>query len=444
MEKHTCLAVILAAGEGTRMRSSLPKVMHPVGGLPMLAHVLAAAGGAGATRVAVVVGPQAAPVRTVVAKRASHAKVDEQPESHGTAHSVLGAESEFSADWNDVLVLFGDTPLVTSETLKRLRRELAAGADVAVLGFRPADPTGYGRLIMEGEQLVAIREHRDASPAERANGLCNAGVMAFSGAAGPPLLREIGNDNAQQQYYLTDIVSLANAAGRKVVAIESAPEEALGINTRAELADAERVFQQRRRREVMLAGATLLAPETVTLSHDTVLGRDVTIEPNVFFAPGVTVGDGVIIRAFSHLEGTKIASGAIIGPFARLRPGADIGAKAHIGNFVEIKNAVIDAGAKANHLSYIGDAHVGAATNIGAGTITCNYDGYGKYHTEIGANAFIGSNSALVAPVTVGDGAYVASGSVITEDVPPDALALGRARQTVKPGWAAAQRAKRK
>lgn len=442
MENRTCLAVILAAGEGTRMRSNLPKVMHPVGGLPMLGHVLATAGRAGATRIAVVVGPDAAAARAFVKTRAPEVAVYEQRERLGTAHAVLAASQELAAGFDDVLVLYGDTPLVTAETLQRLRGELAKGAAVAVLGFRPADPASYGRLIMNGEDLVAIRELKDASAAERAIGFCNAGVMAFSGATGPALLAKIGKANASGHYYLTDLVELANAAGKRVAAIEAEADEVLGVNTRAELALVERVFQERARRAAMLGGVTLFAPDTVTFSHDTLLGRDVVVEPNVLFAPGVTVGDGVTIRAFSHIEGAKIAAGAIIGPFARLRPGADIGAGAHIGNFVEIKNAVIDAGAKANHLSYIGDAHVGAATNIGAGTITCNYDGYGKYHTEIGAGAFIGSNSALVAPVTVGDGAYVASGSVITEDVPPDALALGRARQVVKPGRAAALRAR--
>jgi bifunctional UDP-N-acetylglucosamine pyrophosphorylase / glucosamine-1-phosphate N-acetyltransferase len=443
MESRTCLAVILAAGEGTRMRSNLPKAMHPVGGLPMLGHVLATAARAGATRVAVVVGPDAAAVRAFVQTRAPQAAVYEQAERLGTAHAVLAADQELAAGLDDVLVLYGDTPLVTAETLQRLRGELATGAEIAVLGFRPADPAGYGRLVMDGDRLVAIREHKDASHAERAIGFCNAGVMAFSGASGPALLAKIGKANAAGHYYLTDLVELANAAGKRVAAIEAEADEVLGVNTRAELALVERVFQERTRRAAMLGGATLLVPETVTFSHDTVLGRDVVVEPNVFFAPGVTVGDGVTIRAFSHIEGAKIAAGAIIGPFARLRPGADIGEGAHIGNFVEIKNAVIDAGAKANHLSYIGDAHVGAATNIGAGTITCNYDGYGKYHTEIGANAFIGSNSALVAPVSIGDGAYVGSGSVITDDVPPDALALGRARQVVKPGRAAVLKARR-
>jgi bifunctional UDP-N-acetylglucosamine pyrophosphorylase/glucosamine-1-phosphate N-acetyltransferase len=443
MDSRTCLAVILAAGEGTRMRSAQPKVMHPVGGLPMLGHVLATARRAGATRLAVVVGPNVPSVRALVVQCAADARLHEQAERLGTAHAVLAAAPELQGDVDDVLVLYGDTPLVTAESLRRLRGELAAGAAVAVLGFRPPDPTGYGRLVMAGSDLVAIREHKDASPEELAIGLCNAGVMAFSGKSGPALLRRIGRENAAGHYYLTDMVELAVAAGERVAAVEAPAEEVQGVNTRAELAAAERTFQERARRAAMLAGVTLLAPETVTFSHDTVLGRDVVVEPNVFLAPGVTVGDGVTLRAFSHIEGARIAAGAVIGPFARLRPGAEIGERAHIGNFVEIKNAAIDAGAKANHLSYIGDAHVGAAANIGAGTITCNYDGFGKHHTEIGANAFIGSNSALVAPVRIGDGAYVGTGSVITDDVPPDALALGRARQVVKPGRAALLRAKR-
>jgi bifunctional UDP-N-acetylglucosamine pyrophosphorylase/glucosamine-1-phosphate N-acetyltransferase len=423
------------------MRSSLPKVMHQVAGLPMLGHVLAAARGAGATRIAVVVGPEAEPVRDFVAKNAPDAAIYEQTERKGTAHAVLAAKKELAAGFDDILVLYGDTPLITPATLKKLRAALAR-ADVAFLGFRPPEPTGYGRLIMDGRQLVAIREERDASPAERAIGFCNAGVAAFAGPAAP-LLKKIGNDNARGEFYLTDLVEIANRGRRKVVALETAAEEVLGVNTRKELAAVEAVFQSRARTAAMLDGATLVAPETVFFSHDTRLGRDVVVEPNVVFGPGVAIADGVTIRAFSHLEGAKVATGAVIGPYARLRPGADIGRKARIGNFVEVKNGVIDEGAKVNHLTYIGDAHVGARSNIGAGTITCNYDGYGKYHTEIGADVFVGSDSALVAPVTLGDGSYVGSGSVITEDVPADALAIGRGRQVVKPGWAAAFRAKR-
>ena len=443
MAKRTCLTIVLAAGEGVRMRSSQPKVMHKVAGLPMLGHVLAAATAAGATRLAVVVGPGAEGTRAFLAKAAPEAAVYVQAERLGTAHAVLSAKKEFASKPDDVVVLYGDTPLVSPETIRRLRRPLARGASVAVLGFRPASPTGYGRLIMEGKQLVAIREERDASPEERQIGLCNAGLIAFSGNA-IKLLGKIGNRNAKGEYYLTDLVELANAAGRKVAVIETEADEVIGVNRRAELAEAERVFQDRARAAAMDAGATLTAPETVFFSHDTKLGRDVTIEPNVFFGPGVTVADGVTIRAFSHIEGATIAAGAIIGPFARLRPGAAIGPDAHIGNFVEVKNAAIDAGAKANHLAYIGDAHVGARTNIGAGAITCNYDGFAKHRTEIGADAFIGSNSALVAPVTIGEGAYVATGSVVTRDVEPGALAVARARQVDKPGWAERFREKRK
>jgi bifunctional UDP-N-acetylglucosamine pyrophosphorylase/glucosamine-1-phosphate N-acetyltransferase len=440
MPKRSCLAIVLAAGEGTRMRSATPKVLHKIGGMPMLGHVLATAEAAGATRIAVVVGPDATGLRAYVARTAPDAAIYAQAERLGTGHAVLAARKEFAAGPDDILVLYGDTPLITRDVLARMRRHLAKGADLVVLGFRPADPAGYGRLIMDGKRLVAIREVKDASPAELAIGFCNAGVMAFRGTVAP-LLKRIGNDNAKGEYYLTDLVEIAHRAKKKVIAIEADPDAVLGINSRAELAAAEAIFQRNARAAAMAGGATLLAPDTVFLSHDTKLGRDVLIEPNVFLGPGVDIADGVTIRAFSHIEGAKIASGAIIGPFARLRPGTVIAENARVGNFVETKNTTIDAGAKANHLSYIGDAHIGADTNVGAGTITCNYDGFDKQHTEIGRNAFIGSNSALVAPVTIGDGAYVGSGSVITEDVPPDALAIGRGRQVVKPGWAAKFRA---
>ena len=441
MPERSCLTIILAAGEGVRMRSALPKVMHKVAGLPMLGHVLKTARAAGATRLAVVVGPGAEGTTRYLASAAPEAAVHVQADRLGTAHAVLQAEKEFAAGPDDVVVLYGDTPLVTPETIGRLRATLAEGADVVVLGFRPADPTGYGRLLVEGEQLVAIREHRDASPAERAVGLCNAGLMAFAGTAAA-LLRDIGNANAKGEYYLTDLVEIANRAGRKVTVIETDADEVIGVNNRAELAAAERIFQGRARAAAMAGGATLIAPETVFFSHDTAIGRDVVIEPNVFFAPGVSIADDVTIRAYSHIEGARVAPGAIVGPFSRLRPGADIGPKAHIGNFVEIKNATVDEGAKANHLAYIGDAHIGAGANIGAGTITCNYDGFNKYRTEIGAGAFVGSNSSLVAPVTIGARAFIGSGSVITRDVAPDALAVARGTQVDREGWAARFREK--
>ncbi|MFO1183852.1 MAG: bifunctional UDP-N-acetylglucosamine diphosphorylase/glucosamine-1-phosphate N-acetyltransferase GlmU [Bauldia sp.] len=434
------LIVVLAAGEGTRMKSELPKVLHRVAGLPMLGHVLVAAALDQAHR-AVVVGPGAAAVRAFVAGAAPEAAVFEQRERLGTAHAVLAAEPALAAHKGTVVVVYGDTPLLTAETLRRLLAETAGGAAVAVLGFRAADPTGYGRLIVEAGRLLAIREERDATAAERAVTLCNGGVMALAGGTALTLLRAIGNANAKREYYLTDAVEIANARGLTVRVIEGDATEVLGVNTRAELAVAERLWQERARARAMAGGATLIDPATVYFSHDTVIGRDVTIEPHVYFGPGVTVADGAELRAYSHIEGTRIGSGARIGPFARLRPGTEIGASAHIGNFVEVKNSTVASGAKANHLTYLGDASVGAGANVGAGTITCNYDGFGKYRTDIGAGAFIGSNSALVAPVSIGADAYVASGSVVTADVAPGALAVARARQVEKPGWVARFRA---
>lgn len=443
MAKRSCVAIILAAGEGTRMRSRVPKVLHTVGGLPLIGHVLASAASAGADRVAVVIGPEAEAVRRFVAETAHGAATYAQRQRLGTAHAVRAAGRELKRGHDDALVLYGDTPLVRAQTLRRVRRALARGADLAVLGFRAADPAGYGRLILDRGRPVAIREARDASPAEKAIRLCSAGVIGFRIATVAPLLRRIGTDNARGEYYLTDLVGLASRAGRKVVAIVGEETEFLGVNSRAELAAAERAFQARARAAAMAGGATLTAPETVFLSHDTKLGRDVAIEPNVFFGPGVAVADDVTIRAGCHIEGARIARGAVIGPFARLRPGTRIGANAHVGDFVEIKNATLGAGAKANHLAYIGDANVGAGTNVGAGSITANYDGFAKHHTEIGANVSIGANVVLRAPVTIGDGADVAAGSVITRDVPADALAIARGRQEVKPGWAKRMRRER-
>jgi bifunctional UDP-N-acetylglucosamine pyrophosphorylase/glucosamine-1-phosphate N-acetyltransferase len=443
MPKRSCLAIILAAGEGTRMKSTLPKVMHPIGGMPMLGHVLKAAAESGATDIAVVAGPGADAVAAYVGKAAPGVAVFTQTERRGTAHAVLAARKAIGKGADDVIVLFGDTPLVTAKTIGRIRKALAGGADVAVVGFETAEPKGYGRLIVEKGSLTAIIEEKDASPEERRITFCNAGIMGLAGAGALRLLGRIGSDNAQKQFYLTDAVALANRARRKVVAIEADADEVSGINTRGQLAHVEGIFQRHAREAAMAAGATLIAPSTVWFSHDTKFGRDVTVEPNVFFGPGVTVADGATIRGFSHIEGASIASGAVVGPFARLRPGTSVGEKARVGNFVEVKNGAIDRGAKVNHLTYIGDAHVGAGANVGAGTITCNYDGFGKYHTEIGAGAFIGSNSALVAPVTIGEGAYVGSGSVITQDVPKDALAIGRGRQVNKEGLAAMLRASR-
>jgi bifunctional UDP-N-acetylglucosamine pyrophosphorylase / glucosamine-1-phosphate N-acetyltransferase len=433
MTERSCLCVVLAAGEGTRMKSALPKVLHPIAGLPMVVHVVRAALAAGGD-VALVAGNGADEVRTAVEPYAPGIEIFVQEQRLGTAHAVLQAREAIARGYDDVLVVFGDHPLLEPEELAAARRRLAKGAAVVVFGFRPDDPAAYGRLIEQGGRLVAIREAKDCSAEELRIGFCNSGLMVIDGRHALELLDAVGNDNAKGEYYLTDIVEIANKRGLAAVAAEASLESALGINNRAELAEAEAIWQQRRRREMMLSGVTLLDPGSVYFSHDTEIGPDTIVEPDVFFGPGVKVAGGAVIHAFSHLEGATVAKGASVGPFARLRPGADLAEKAKVGNFCEVKQARIDVGAKVNHLTYIGDAVVGAKANIGAGTITCNYDGFSKHVTEIGAGAFIGSNSALVAPVRIGDGAYVSSGSVITEDVPTDALAFGRARQVVKEG----------
>src|SRR5882757_4002509 len=418
------------------MRSARPKVLHAIGNRSLVAHVLDALGKAGGTRTAVVVGPGADAVAAEARHALPGAEIFEQTERRGTAHAVLAARAALTSAPDDVLVIFGDTPLIRPQTLMRMREALAEGAAVVVLGFRPQDPTGYGRLVLEGGELVAIREELDANPAERALNLCNGGLMAFAGDTALSILERIGNDNRKGEYYLTDAIAIARAMGHKMIVIETEEDDVRGINTNAQLAEAEAALQQRLRRAAMEAGVTLVAPETVFLSADTTFGRDVVVEPFVVFGGGVTVEDNALIRSFSHLDRAHVGKGAVVGPYARLRPGARLQDDVHIGNFVEIKEAVIETGAKANHLSYIGDATVGAGANVGAGTITCNYDGAAKHRTEIGKNAFIGSNSALVAPVKIGEGAYIGSGSVITRDVPADALAIGRGRQVVKEGWA--------
>ena len=435
-----CLAVVLAAGEGTRMKSARPKVLHEVAGRSMLAHVLAGVAEAGAGRLAVVVGPDRADVTAEVRRLAPEAQVFEQRERLGTAHAALRAREALAQGCDELLVVFADTPLIEPRTYAAMRAALRDGASVAVLGFEARDPTGYGRLLREGDELTAIREHKDATAAEREVTLCNAGVMAIAGDKALALLERVGNDNAQKEFYLTDVVALARDAGGRAVVVLAPEDEVMGVNDRVQLAAAEAAMQTRLREAAMRAGVTMTAPQTVFLSWDTQLGRDVTIEPNVFFGPGVSVGEGAVIHASSHLAQTTVGPGASIGPFARLRPGARIGASAKIGNFVEIKAADIGEGAAVSHLTYLGDASVGAKANIGAGTITCNYDGFDKFRTVIGAGAFVGSNSALVAPVTIGDGAYVGSGSVITGSVAPDALAIARGRQVEKPGWAQAFR----
>jgi bifunctional UDP-N-acetylglucosamine pyrophosphorylase/glucosamine-1-phosphate N-acetyltransferase len=436
MSPRSCLTIVLAAGEGTRMRSSRPKVLHAIGGFPLIAHVLAAVGETGSAT-AVVIGPGQDKVAAAVAATLPAAKIFVQAERRGTAHAVLAARPALAAGADDILVVFADTPLVRPQTLTRLREPLSRGKAVAVLGFRPNDPTGYGRLVMDGETLRAIREEKDASPDERALTLCNAGLMALSGDVALAILDRIDDRNAKREFYLTDAVAIARSMGRDAVAIETEEDEVRGINSQAQLAEAEAALQQRLRAAALESGVSMVAPDTVHLAADTRLGRDVVIEPYVVFGPGVTVEEGAVIRSFSHLEGAHVGPGATVGPYARLRPGARLGTNAKIGNFVEVKQAEIGANAHAMHLSYIGDARVGADANIGAGTITCNYDGAGKHRTDIGERAFIGSNSALVAPVKIGDGAYVGSGSVITRDVPADALAIGRGQQVIKQGWAA-------
>ena len=434
MTERSCLSIILAAGEGTRMKSAKPKVLHEIAGLPMVAHVAAAAARAGGGDVALVIGHGADAVRKAAGRFEPAPEIFVQEQRLGTAHAVLAAREAIARGYDDVLVMFGDTPLIEAEPLLAARGQLAEGAAVVVVGFRPENPAGYGRLIERDGKLVAIREDKDASEEEKKIGFCNGGLMAISGKHALSLLDRVGNRNAKGEYYLTDIVEIATADGLDVVATEAGAESVLGINNRAELAEAEAIWQRRRRREAMLSGVTLIAPDTVYFSHDTEIGQDTLVEPNVWFGPGVSIASGVTIHAFSHIEGATVATGAEVGPYARLRPGAYLHEKAKVGNFCEVKKAVVEKGAKVNHLTYIGDARVGAGANIGAGTITCNYDGFGKHFTDIGAGAFVGSNSSLVAPLTLGDGAYVASGSVITEDVEGDALAFGRARQKTIPG----------
>ncbi len=436
MTARSCLAIVLAAGEGTRMRSSKAKVLHEVAGRTLLAHVLAAVAKAGVTSTAVVIGPGQDAVAAAAKRAVPEAATFTQHERRGTAHAVLAARPALEKPTDDVLVVYGDTPLIRPQTLSRLRAPLADGAAIAVLGFRPADPTGYGRLITAGEELIAIREEAEASASERKIGLCNGGIMAFAGNSALAILDKIGNANSKNEFYLTDAIEIARGMKLRTVTVEVEEDDVRGINTKGQLAEAEAEAQKRLRDAALSSGVTLIAPETVFLSADTKFGKDVVVEPYVVFGEKVTVEDGAVIRSFSHLAGAHVGKGASVGPFARLRPGAELGEGAHIGNFVEIKAAVIEAGAKANHLSYIGDAFVGANANVGAGTITCNYDGVDKHQTRIGKGAFIGSNSALVAPVEIGDGAYIGSGSVITNNVPADALALARGRQVVKEGWA--------
>src|ERR1700724_3396369 len=436
MTGRTSLTIVLAAGEGTRMRSTLPKVLHPVAGQPLLAHVLGAVPKGAGAATAVVIGPNHEAVAAEARRLRPDAATFVQAERLGTAHAVLAAREAIARGADDLLVAFGDTPLISADTFARMRAPLAKGAALSVLGFRAADPTGYGRLLLEGDHLVAIREQADATPEERKITLCNAGVMAFDGRKALDILDQIGNANSKGEYYLVDAFSIVRELGLEAVVIETSEDEVRGINTKAQLAEAEQVMQARLRQAALEAGVTMTAPETVFLAADTKFGSDVTIEPFVVIGPGVSIADGAVIHSFSHIVQATIGKKASVGPFARLRPGTSLGEGAKIGNFVETKAAMLEAGVKVNHLSYIGDAHIGAGANIGAGTITCNYDGFAKHKTEIGAGAFVGTNSSLVAPVKIGNGAYIGSGSVITKDVPDDALAVERSPQANREGGA--------
>ena len=428
--------IILAAGKGTRMKSDLHKVLHPIAGRPMLLHLIDAVSRLSPERVVVVTGAGREQVEAAVTPLGVATAL--QAEQLGTGHAVQQAEAALAGFVGDVLILYGDVPLVSAATMRRMLEALAVDEPSAVvLGFRPDDPAAYGRVIADADGRIArMVEFKDASADERAVTLCNSGLMAVRSAELWPLLARIGNDNAAGEYYLPDLVMLSTADGRHSRVIETDAGEVAGVNSRAELAGVEAAWQAMRRAQAMADGATLIAPETVWFAYDTQIGRDVVIEPNVVFGPGVTIADGALIHAFSHIEGASVGEKAEVGPYARLRPGAVMGPKSKVGNFVEMKKAVLGEGAKANHLTYLGDADVGAGANIGAGTITCNYDGFSKYRTSIGAGAFIGSNSALVAPVSIGEGAIVAAGSVVTQDVAADALALVRPAQTAKPGWA--------
>jgi len=435
--KQNFAVVILAAGQGTRMRSDTHKVLHPIAGKGLLMHLLDSVAGLGADKSVVVVGKGRDQVEKALEGR--NVSIAHQAEQKGTAHAVQQAKDALTGYDGAVLILYGDTPFVEAETLQRMldRLDGDGGPGVVVLASTPADPLNYGRIILgEGDQIAKMVEFKDATEEERAVRLCNSGMMAARSQDLFRWLDQVGNDNAAGEFYLPDVVNIAAAEGRDAVVIKADPYETAGVNSRAELAHLELDWQRRRREQALQDGATLIDPESVWFAADTKLGRDVTVEPHVVFGPGVEVADGATIKAFSHIEGAVIATKAVIGPFARLRPGAKVGENAKVGNFVEVKKATLGVGAKVNHLSYVGDAEVGANANIGAGTITCNYDGFGKYGTVIGEGAFIGSNTALVAPVAVGAGAIVGAGSVITKDVEADSLAVERSDQRGIAGWA--------
>ncbi|MCK0168956.1 bifunctional UDP-N-acetylglucosamine diphosphorylase/glucosamine-1-phosphate N-acetyltransferase GlmU [Jannaschia sp. S6380] len=428
--------IVLAAGQGSRMRSDLPKVLHRVAHAPLLAHALRTGHSMDPARCVIVAGHGGAAVEAAAQAHAPKADVVHQTEQKGTAHAVAQARAALEGFDGDVIVLYGDTPFIRPETLEAMRAARADGADVVVLGFEAAEPGRYGRLIAHGDRLERIVEAKDATAAELAVRLCNSGVIAARASVLFELIDQVGCDNAAGEYYLTDIVGLARAARLSARVVTCPEAETMGVNTRADLAAAEAAFQARMRRDAMEAGVTLTAPDTVFLAFDTVIGRDVVVEPHVVFGPGVTVDPGATIRAYSHLEGCHVSAGCVVGPYARLRPGAELDRDVRVGNFVEVKAATLRQGAKINHLSYIGDAEIGVRANVGAGTITCNYDGVFKHRTTVGARAFIGSNTALVAPVRIGADAMTGSGSVITGDVPDGALGLGRSKQVNKDGFA--------
>ncbi|MBV8060330.1 MAG: bifunctional UDP-N-acetylglucosamine diphosphorylase/glucosamine-1-phosphate N-acetyltransferase GlmU [Alphaproteobacteria bacterium] len=426
--------IVLAAGQGTRMKSSLPKVMHKIAGLPLVTHVIRACEGAGAEKIVTIIAPTG---MEQVAKTVHPHATAIQQKPLGTGDAAKAGRETLGQYQGEIIVLFGDAPLVTAASLQALRqRQVETGADLVTAGFYPDDPAQHGRLVVNADgELLADIEFADATDEQKQIRLCNGGIMLFGPGVLWPLLDRLRDDNAKHEFYLTDCIALARVSGHKCAVAVLPADEVPGINNRIELADAERMLQNRLRRQAMLAGVTMTDPDSVFLSADTRFGRDVTIGPNVFIGPGVEIGDNVDIRAFCYLEQARVEPGALIGPYARLRPGSVVGEEAHVGNFVELKNAAVAAGAKVNHLSYIGDAIIGAKANVGAGTITCNYDGYRKHLTEIGAGAFIGSNSALVAPVKIGDGAFVAAGSVITMEVPANTLAVARGRQTLIGDW---------
>ncbi|WP_375685164.1 bifunctional UDP-N-acetylglucosamine diphosphorylase/glucosamine-1-phosphate N-acetyltransferase GlmU [Bartonella sp. TT110JLCBS] len=433
---RSCLSIVLAAGEGTRMKSSLPKVLHKIAGLPLICHVLKQIELAGSSQLAVVVGCGAKEVTHVVQSFVKDVMIFEQKERLGTAHAVLSARLALQKGVDDVLIVFGDTPLIQQDSLHQMRAQLADGADVVFAGFHTQNPTGYGRLLEKNGQLIAIVEEKDASDEEKKISFCNGGILAMRGKHALSLLEKVGNNNVKKEYYLTEIASLATRKGLDMRVVEVPFEDIVGINNCFELSQADSLWQKRKAHNLMLSGVTILKPETVYFSYDTEIEPGVVIEPNVYFGLGVKIHSGAVVHAFSYLEGAVVGTDAQIGPYARLRPGTELAKSVKIGNFCEVKQAKVGESSKINHLSYIGDAEIGAHTNIGAGTITCNYDGFNKYKTMIGDHAFVGSNTALVSPLIIGDGSYVASGSVITENIPMNSMAFGRARQVIKEGYA--------